>query len=384
MNGSEENRRERHLFLLLLAAMAVLSGCTSRGPTVSPPDALTVLQAHISHGIGESPFDSPLIYDSVAAAILVRARRCASIGVLRNLAYDTAQADRLLEQLRVNRLLTFSEDQACTTFLVLVGAEQEAYARLTREAAESMYGTLAPELGVLMRLVEERGWKVWQYHFLWSQLFDSQFAWTELMQRGLVPPLGHLIAWTIYPAHPYRAGTNYYPDTELRDHWLLVSWRGDAANTVAHVGGVWETLYQAGVEHREISREERGRLVELDLIADTGELHLPVLQVGDPLLDLLRALAARYVAQLEQRIPLDSLMVLTGGNPQTAFAIAYHDISWGIVAEMVRSGEIQVPAALDPSSHARISSMRGAAAVVPIHPPFVDLVRMAIESSAQR
>ena len=368
----------------LLPATALLCACSTAGQRSLPADARAVLQAQLSHGIGESPFDSPLVHDSVPAELIVRARPCAPIAVLRQLARDTAHAGRLLEELRAGGLLVFREDRACTTFPVLVGAEQAAYAQVTREVARNIHATLSSDLVALMRTVEERGWKEWQYHFLWSQLFDSQFAWTEMTQRSLVPPLAQLIAWVIYPAHPYRSGTNYYPDSELRDHWLLVSWRGNAANTVGLVGEIWEILHGAGVEGRALSGAQRERLAQLDLIDDRGQLRLPILRDGDPLVELLRALAVRHVGLLEYQLPVDSLMVLTRADRRTTFAMAYHDVSWGIAEELVRSGRIEMPAALRPGDHSPTPSMRGVAAVVPTYPPFVELIRRAIERSAER
>ena len=53
-----------------------------------------MLQAQLSHGIGRSPFDSPLIGDSVAAAMIVQARQClratALIGMSEGSGVDAA------------------------------------------------------------------------------------------------------------------------------------------------------------------------------------------------------------------------------------------------------------------------------------------------------
>lgn len=58
--------------------------------------------------------------------MIVRARRCAPADSLRNLSRDTAHAGRIMERLLADSVLAISEAQACTTFPVLVGAEQQA------------------------------------------------------------------------------------------------------------------------------------------------------------------------------------------------------------------------------------------------------------------
>jgi hypothetical protein len=61
--------------------------------------------------------------------------------------------------------------------------------------------------------------------------------------------------------------------------------------------------------------------------------------------------------------------------------MAYHDISWGILERLNRSGRLAVPAALErrfPMSGT--TSMRGVAAVSPVYRGFADLIRAAIQS----
>ena len=367
-------------WFLLIPAASLLWACGSSDSVSLPADPRVILQAHISHGLGESPLDSPLINDSHAVAMIVRARECTPADRLRGLAQDTAHGGRLREQLRSDGLIAIRDGQTCTTFPILVNEAQATYAKVTHEIGEDALKVLSPDLVALTELVDERGWKEWQYHFVWSQLFDSQFAWTEMMQRKLVPPLSHLIAWAIYPDHPHRSGTNYYPDSELRDHWLMVTWRPGAANTVALIGASWEIIYGAALEGRSMSSEERATVADLGLVDDGGQLQIPVLRNGDPLLDLLRSVAVRYIDFLEQRMPLDSLTVLSGVDRQYTFAMAYHDISWGIVGQLVGSGHIDVPSALKRGASHGEASMRGVAALAPVHVPFADLIRAAIES----
>lgn len=360
-------------------AVWVLAACRADDTTTLPADPRVILEAHLSHGIGDSPFDSPLVRDSIAAAMIVRAGKCTPAGSLSAIHPDPAEGARLLERLQSDGLVVMREHQACTTFPILLDQARARYAAIASGIAEDATRELAADLAALTRLLQDKGWTDWQYHFVWSQLFDSQFAWTDMMQRGLVPPLGRLIAWVVYPAHPLRSGTNYYPDTELRDYWLLVTWRPDAANTVGLVGGAWNVLYQAALEGRTLTPPERDMLAELDLLNEAGTLQMPVLQAGDPLLDLLQQAADRYIAFLERHVPLDDLVALSRVDRQHTFAMVYHDISWGVLDRLIRSGRLSVPPALEQGAHGTQPSMRGVTALTPVHPAFADLIRAAIE-----
>ncbi len=145
-------------FLPMLAAF-FLWACDGSDSASLPADPRVILQAHLSHGIGENPLESPLTQDSLAAAMIVRARECAPADLLRGLAPDTAHGGRLLERVRSDGLIDIREGQACTTFPILVNEEQATYAMVTYEVAEDALKVLSSDLIELAGLVDERGWK---------------------------------------------------------------------------------------------------------------------------------------------------------------------------------------------------------------------------------
>lgn len=63
------------LAFLLCGAHRLRDRRAGRGAGSAPRDPA----GHLSHGIGDSPFDSSLIHDPAAAAMVVRARHCVSI-----------------------------------------------------------------------------------------------------------------------------------------------------------------------------------------------------------------------------------------------------------------------------------------------------------------
>ena len=181
----------------------------------------------------------------------------------------------------------------------------------------------------------------------------------------------------IYPEHPFRSGTAYYPADGSRDHWLVVTWRAGAADTRAALGTSWELIYRAALNRSALSSEDLMTLGRLGLLDAQAEVNLPILQPGDSLLDVLQGTARRYVEFLEERLPVDSLMALTGAGRRYTFAMAYRDVGWWVLDELVRGGEIVVPPALEVGARAG-GSVRGAAALVPVYAPFAERLRTAL------
>jgi hypothetical protein len=362
----------------LMAATARVQSCGTVTQAEKEPDPRAVLQAHLSHGLGESPFDSPLIHDSLAAAIIVAARDCPAVLALQRRYGVDDEEGGLLERLRDARLVEERDERLCAAFPIVTAEMQDRYVRLTDAVAQAAYDDLAADLTALLDLIRERGWRDWEYHFVWSQLFDSQFAWAEMVTRELVPPLTPVFAWVVFPSHAFRSGTNYYPDTELRDYWLMVTWRAGGANTTDPVGRTWELLYRAGIHQQPVDDRERHELEELGILGSDGTIEFPVIRQGDPLHTLLHETARRYVQYLARHLPYEGLAEVGGVNRQQAFAMAYHDISWGILDRLSRSALIYTPPALKRQEQEAGQSMRGVFAAAPAYPPFVDLILAAL------
>lgn len=365
--------------------VAAASACTPASepalePGVSP---LQILAAKLTHGVGEHPLDSELAWDSVNAAILVRARN----GVPRpELAADVVDRDDRLAALVERGLLRETEDGFQTAFPILLGVEAREYRRLTTELAGTILVRLRPELDRLLTELERRGWSAWGYHFMWSQVFDSQFQWVEMVQRGLVPPLAPSIAWVVYPTHPFMSGTNLYPDDRLDTHFLAVTWTPQGREVIDVVGGNWRPIYRAALAGRPDTSDVR-LLQRLGLIAADGSIAIPVVSRRDNLYGLLQDASHRFIELLREELALEDLMEATGAGPEVSWAMAYHDIAWDVLRRLTEDGTIARPPVLgDLSGVAEVhpigldgfADVRGTSAVIEAYPPFHALIERAL------
>jgi hypothetical protein len=353
-------------------ASAVAAGLQDPGLPVSR----VVLQAHLSHGIGASPFDSDVWHDEVNATLVMRSRSGTTTAELQQVTGDQQDLSARLIKLERDGFLRRAGDRVRTAFPILVGQARTSYFELVSLAAASIENTMRAEWQGLLQALSARGWAAWAYHFVWSQTMDSGFAWAPMMEQQLVPPLSQVVVWVVYPAHSFKSGTNYYPDTELRDQMLAVTWRPGAADTVSRVGREWQTLLPGALTGM-TTPEGRERLRALDLIGGDGAVKVPVVKRSDGLYTRLQNLGEQHVRLVAQHLPLARLRSLTGVDDRMTFTMAYHDVSWDVLRRMVESGMLSMPAALRDRAD-DTASMAGVCAVIDSHPAFLAALKKAL------
>jgi hypothetical protein len=197
-----------------------------------------------------------------------------------------------------------------------------------------------------------------------------------MMAQNLVPPLSQLIVWVIYPQHAYKSGTNYFPDTEIRDRMLAVTWRPGAADTVSRVGRLWPDIWSAGVS-ADLTPAGVERLRAIGLVDQAGGLHMPVIRRGDGLYERLERLGAEHVRLMRTHLPLSDLRRITQAGDTVAFAMAYHDVSWELLRGMVERGMLPLPPALRAGAPATVP-LTGVSGLVDAHPAFVAELKKAL------
>lgn len=262
-----------------------------------------------------------------------------------------------------------------TTFPVIVGRDRERYMQLVHSVAAQIDAHLRPEWQALVTELGARGWRDWAYHFVWSQTMDSGFAWVPMMERQLVPPLSRVIEWVVYPPHDYQTGTNYYPDTELRERLLAVSWRPGAADTTGRIGNEWAAVLAAAQGIATADQQQRVRA--LGLLDDSGRARVPVVERTDALYARLEALGRRHVDAVAEHLPVRQVRDLAEVNDKAAFAMAYHDVSWQVLRRLVDGGLVALPPALRRGAEPD-ESLAGTCAAVDVHPGMLDELKKAL------
>lgn len=343
--------------LLSLVAVGLGAACEGREVTRSPeaPDAATspteILAARLDHGLGSGPFDSGLWTDSTNAALLLWAREPVAEREL--VQADSGMALRV-ERLVVEGLLMRTGDSVRTTFPVLVGPRAESYYAVAARRARQV---LARERGTLLALIdsiEAAGWGDSAYHMIWSQVMDSQTAWTLLIDGELVPAFSPVRSWVVYPGHPHKTGTNYLGPIDGIDYFMSVSWAPQGSSLEA-ANRSWEGAYRQALAPDAVGA------------GPTEVATLPVIRPGSALSSTLAMAARRFVEAVYDPSAVAEVAPFFLGDARLAFAALYHDVGWDVLAALAEEGHLEVPAALRRSGQ----ELLGAASLMPVDTAFL-------------
>lgn len=374
---------ERHILvaarLALLAVGALLLGGCGHRPAGDTEGAIAagapeadpreILRAHLSHGMGSSPLDDDLWQDSAHAALLVAAAPGVLESELISRAVPRDSGVVRIQRLLQRGLLVSDGERIRPAFPILSGSRSQRYYMVVGETAGGVLEELEPALDSLWSELDTRGWHEWRYHFLWSQLLDSQFAWAMMVERGLVPPLTTAVSWVVHPEHPWKTGTNYVPE-EPAAEFMLITWTPEGSS-LEKVYDDWRPLYESALAGSPIDASAAVRLEALGLVASGGDVMIPVLRESDPLYGTLRRLTDRMLSSLVAALPVDELAALTGLDRDLVFAMAYHDVGWEMLRLSSEAGRLSRPPALRARDAA---NMRGAVAITEAYPPFLRLI----------
>lgn len=351
-------------------------------PSSGIGDPVEILSNRLTHGLDNSPLKSalsgPLIRDEVNAALLIAARDGIATSELKQLFPELVSLKERLALLEREALIVRQGDHVQTSFPILLGERREEYRRLTSGTAAAVYEGLMTQFRPLLRNIAKRGWSEWSYHFVMAEVFDSQFTWSEMVERKFAPPLRPPIAWVIYPPHPFKTGTNYYYDPEnVGEYVVVINWTPRGSPAPELIGGAWEAIHDAALNSDLANPEVISQLQDLGLIGQDGRVLVPVIRKTDPLYEQLRQIAHAHVELLVSQMPLQKLMLITGLDAKSAWTIAYHDINWDLLQRMVAGGVINVPPALRPlQNNADPKSMIGVCAVVATFEPFIGITQI--------
>jgi hypothetical protein len=359
-----------------IASVVVLALTLAAAGQQSGIKAREILEAHLSHGIGSSPFDSDVWRDETNAALIVRARFGATRSQLETLAGNRDELESRLASLRQHGFVRLDGTLVRAAFPIVIEDAHDLYMHVISEAARRIDAEMRGKWQALLNDLEARGWADWAYHFVWSQTMDSGSTWALMMEQGRVPPLSTVIVWVVYPPHPFKSGTNYYPDTELRDQMLAVTWRPRTADTVGRIGRAWRSIWSAALTGQ-TTIEEREHLGALGLVDNQRSVRVPTVRRQDVLYARLEALGRDHVQLVARYLPLPELRILAGVDDKLAFAMAYHDVGWEILKRMVDSGMLAPPPALREGAPQDVS-MVGVCAVVDAHPTILRELKRAL------
>jgi hypothetical protein len=368
----------------LLIAVLLLSASASYASARddAPVPAAQILAERLCHGMGTCPLEASVLRDPKAAEALVSCRHWIESATLQR-SGDSVGVKTSLRKLDAADLLEHDGTRIRSRYPILMGRDREDYFDLIRPAAKKMETAFRPRLKKLLATIARSGWAEWSYHFAWSGVFDSQFIWADLFASGVVPPLSPEIVWVVYPQHPNKSGTNYYPNDQITATFLMVTWvpgPGDHPATISTVGRNWRQIYETGLSGKKPAAEDAAVLERLGLLDANGRSRVPVVRAQDSLYRELRVAARDYLAIVHRDLPVREISKRFDIDERIAFAMAYHDASWEVLQLALDHGLLRRPASLTSDGDNRAA---GAESLIDAYPPFIKLVRVALDTRSR-
>jgi hypothetical protein len=287
--------------------------------------------------MGDDILDSPVAHDSTNATLLVALRHGMDSSTLARRLGTIPDGWARISALRTGDLVARDSTGFHTTFPIVIGPDRTWYDSVTRAVGARALRLHEPRFRAILAEVERRGWHAWQYHFIWSQIFDSQFLWAAVSDAGVATPLVPAVTWVIYPQHPFKSGTNYYPGRIGPPAYLAATWTPAVRSHLLGIEVAADGFLKLMVAGR-ITDSARTSLRTAGLLSDSVKPAVPVIRANDPLLADLHTASSAYFATLRREIDSDLLARRLHCPPGVAWAMAYHDIGWSVLQSLVDSG----------------------------------------------
>ncbi|MBR9999352.1 MAG: hypothetical protein KFF73_10290, partial [Cyclobacteriaceae bacterium] len=366
------------LKMLVYFSYTILIGCQGENPGNHSEfmDPRTIInQGGLSHGLGYGPLDSGLLQDSLNAAILIEMRKGIKLQELQKQFPEITGLSQRIDSLKNAGIIVFCGQKFFPVFPLIIGEERESYFNILSGDVDRIYDELLPDIKQLAGMAKEKGWEAWTYHIVWSLVFDSQFVWYKMVDREMVPPLTELMTWVIYPPHPYKTGTNYYPNEEFRDFWIVVSWSPYDNGMPGEIGSEWNIVYNAALQPDELTGPDKAWLKEMGLMNQDQEILFPAIHEDDQFFNHLQEMAGSYLDKL-RNVSIEPYQEITTQNSKYTWCIIYHDISWEIMKRLEEDYVVNRPGAL---SERDSGTATGINSVIPVYQPFIDQIFEALD-----
>ncbi len=210
------------------------------------------------------------------------------------------------------------------------------------------------------------------YHVLWSDIMDGPLAW-DMAQSKLKEQIktGDISitnkAWLLYPAHPFRVGTNSYniPSGHLRITW---SRNTPSPNAIRKIISKHEDDFVEAIEKNSSvkTREAREAFHKHGLVDEAGKVQIYALdsetdfQAVQDYMKLGEDFGREIVIHLDTAKIANMLEVPAG----VALLIAYHEVSWQLLQNLAEEKVLKIPrivtkAGTDPKEAYQLVSLIG-------------------------
>lgn len=257
--------------------------------------------------------------------------------------------DERLEKLQTGNLVVRQEQTYRVAFPVVLGQERAQVQKIAEHTAQAVL----PSAHNIMKIIRPhlKGHPEMLYHVLWSIIMDGPAMWYvlqhELKDQFEKQELSLAdTTWLIYPAHPYRAGTNSYADHTAK---LFVAISvGPALKMPSEVSQAMmrhkEQLLISIAQNQPLTEPNAVRdLVQCGLINEQGMPRFYVIDANSPTSQEYMTCSINFAREIMKNLQIQEVASLLGTSPEKALVIVCHEVCYEVLKQLVEAGELEIP-----------------------------------------
>lgn len=262
-----------------------------------------------------------------------------------------------LELLRAWDLVERQGDSVWTTFPILDAAETRNLRAATRAASSRLAAAIAPDVQRLVDVLTKGGRAANAYSIVFSYVLDG-LTWRAWEADGAIDTRelsvdhpfwsGHI--WAVQPERPALVGTNKISDERGA---LYVSWSHAAIPAmgpfITDFGKV-VALFEQFAARTPVATDLRTEFEPYGLFDDRGAFTIPIIEAvaGNPVHEVSLRIAGRIAELAPLALDLPTLRRQFGFRSDSqALVVAYHELMWDILDDLVERGLVIRPGVLD-------------------------------------
>lgn len=285
------------------------------------------------------------LHDQKNNPILNCCLRGATESELKALGINDLQ-ERLTQLEQVN-LIEKAEGRYQLAFPAIVGQKRVALQKYAEQVAKQLLPFGERMIEQIRPYLQDR--EEMLYHVLWSDIMDMPIAWNSarVVMNKQVESGDTSIdnkVWLLYPSHRFRVGTNYYSTSSSSK---CITWNRNTPrpNTIHRIISRYESdLVDAVKKNCPIkSVDAKESLSKYGLVDKAGRVQIYTLESNSKEVEVYMNLGTEFGQQTMNYLDVPKVAVMLDVSPGMAFVIAYHEVCWQLLQDLVEKKVLTVP-----------------------------------------
>ena len=342
------------VFLLLLVICTILlkqsASLATQGENTPPQNERIEVRLHFS--CYHCHIDWNQLTDLKNNPILNACIAGATFEELKDLNVD--DLDTRLEKLQEGNVIKQTNGRYFLAFPAIVGGKRAKLQQIIEQTVAQLMPTAKDAVKQLRHHLNQQPEML--FHVLWSIVMDSvawqtvQTEFNSQFNKDKVSLEG--VGWLMYPSHPYDCGTNTYNDLQIGT--VKITWSMTTALTPSAPWVLHETIKKYDIQLMQSlttgqpikNQQVRQDLAQYGLVDDIGQLTAYIIDPNSQAAQTYWKLGLEFGRKAMTHLDIQKIADILDVTLKQAVVIAYHELCYEILKQLVEKGTIRVPGIL--------------------------------------